>query len=209
MSVMLDVFDETYNKLSPPQRTIDDVHKLGLWHKTFACWLIHPQRATIYLQLRGPRNRIDPSSYDASASGHLEIGESPEDGFRELEEELGICADTVKKQYLGIFRNIAIRSDYLNREFCHVFLAILTPNAGNFVLQQGEVDGIEEFLIADMINLLTGKVAAIQSVNSTDAKELTITKLCNWNERTTVSRYYLKVMLCAEDYISGKAVLAI
>jgi len=84
----LDIFDELFNPLEPAKASIDDVHKKGLWHQTFACWIVNPQKETVLFQLRGVRNRIDPGSFDASSSGHLKAGESPADGFRELSEEL-------------------------------------------------------------------------------------------------------------------------
>ena len=157
MAAMLDAFDETYVPLSPQQRTIDEVHTNGLWHQTFACWLIKPSSATIFFQLRGPKNRIDPGSYDASASGHLDAGEKPDDGFRELEEELGIKPHSINKHYLGIYRNIAIRGAYINHEFCHVYTALIKDNDAIFSLQEGEVDGLEELSIQEVIDLLTQK----------------------------------------------------
>lgn len=202
MAVMLDAFDETYMPLSPPQRTIDEVHTNGLWHQTFACWLIKPSSATVFFQLRGPKNRIDPGSYDASASGHLDAGEKPADGFRELEEELGIKSDNMDKRHLGIYRNIAIRGTYINHEFCHVYAALLDDKDTPFSFQEGEVDDLEEFLIQEVINLLTQKTDSARSISG---KFIKISDLCNWRERTLNSNYYLKVMLCAQDIIHGRA----
>lgn len=96
----LDIFDELFNPLAPTSASIDEVHKKGLWHQTFACWVISPQRKTILFQLRGARNRIDPGSLDASASGHLKAGEKPADGFRELREELGIDIPVENRRWI-------------------------------------------------------------------------------------------------------------
>ena len=85
----IDIFDEEFNAIEPFVATIDVVHQKGLWHQTFACWLVHPKENKIFLQLRGPKNRIGPNTFDASASGHLSSQEKPIDGFREAEEELG------------------------------------------------------------------------------------------------------------------------
>ena len=75
-----------YNKKEPYHTTIDNIHKLGLWHQTFACWLVDKNEQIIYLQLRGPKNRVGANTFDATASGHLSHNEIPEDGFRELKE---------------------------------------------------------------------------------------------------------------------------
>ena len=73
-------------KIEPYETSIDNIHKLGLWHQTFACWVVNKENGVIYLQLRGSKNRIGANTFDASASGHLSSNEKPEDGFRELKE---------------------------------------------------------------------------------------------------------------------------
>ena len=44
-----------YNELKPYHTSIDNIHKLGFWHQTFACWLVNKDENVIYLQLRGPK----------------------------------------------------------------------------------------------------------------------------------------------------------
>lgn len=216
MDILLDAFDEMFVPLVPPQRTIDEIHRAGLWHQTFACWLVNPAASTVFFQIRGPQNRIDPGSYDASASGHLEAGEKPQDGFREMEEELGINARNFETYFLGIYRNIAIRGGYINHEFCHVYLAKFNNENRDLVLQEGEVDGLAEFLIQDVIDLLLEKTISICPVSATykhneqkSSRAIGISNLCNWQERTQTSHYYLKVMLCAQEYISGKEIIVL
>lgn len=208
---ILDVFDELYNPLDPPTASIDEVHKKGLWHQTFACWVVNPQKRTILLQLRGPRNRIDPGSFDASASGHLSSGEKPEDGFRELHEELGIIVPNADRVYLGKFRNLATRGNYINREFCHVFLAksLVIPNA--LKLQDGEVSGVFEIYIDEAIDLFSGRAQSLDAVGiawneeayAPCEQEISLPLMCNWHERCEASKYYLKIMQAARAFIQG------
>lgn len=213
----LDVFDELYNPLDPSSAPIDEVHKQGLWHQTFACWVINPQKRSVLLQLRGPRNRIDPGSLDASASGHLSTGEKPNDGFRELHEELGISIPDENRAYLGNFRNIAVRGSYINHEFCHVFLAKSTVSPGSLTLQDGEVSGVFEASIEGAIDLFSGKTKTLKAVGiewngssyALSERDISLSSMCNWKERCEVSRYYLKVMLAAKDFLSGESVLTI
>ncbi len=210
----LDVFDELYNPLDPPTASIDEVHKKGLWHQTFACWVVNPHKNTILLQLRGPRNRIDPGSFDASASGHLASGEQPEDGFRELHEELGITVLNTDRAYLGKFRNIATRGNYINREFCHVFLAksLVTPDA--LTLQDGEVSGVLDVGIDDAIDLFSGKTQSLKAIGIAwdgeayrpSERQVSLPLMCNWHERCEVSKYYLKVMQAAKAFLQGTTI---
>lgn len=213
----LDIFDELFNPLEPASASIDDVHKKGLWHQTFACWIVNPQKETVLFQLRGVRNRIDPGSFDASSSGHLKAGESPADGFRELREELGIDIPVENRLSIGIFRNIAIRGRYINREFCHVFLARSEQSLSGFHLQDGEVAGIFEVGIQDAVNLFAKKVPAVKARGlskcgngyTTAEKIIRIEDTCNWHERCEVSNYYLKVTLACQDFLRGKEIIRI
>lgn len=205
----LDVFDELYTPLTPPTASIDDVHTKGLWHQTFACWLVNKDKGTVILQLRGPRNRIDPGSFDASASGHLSAGETPNGGFRELEEELGVTIAEPDRIYLGIHRNIAIRGAYINHEFCHIYLAGSNHSLEDFTLQEGEVDGAFEIAINDAIKLFSGEINAIKAKGLHEEKTITVQDMCNYKERTKVSNYYLKVMLAAKGFLNNNQILAI
>ncbi|HRI77041.1 MAG TPA: NUDIX domain-containing protein [Alphaproteobacteria bacterium] len=207
----IDVFDELYNPLNPPTASIDEVHRKGLWHQTFACWIFHPQRRTVLLQQRGPRNRIDPGSFDASASGHLSVGETPQQGFREVEEELGLFVPDEKRHYLGKFLNIATRGDYINREFCHIFLAESLATPDTLTLQRGEVSGIYAAPIDEAIALFSGDIKKFTAqgrawdVNAyTKAvQDISIPLMCNWQERCGTLRYYLKVMQAAQSLLNG------
>ncbi len=205
----LDVFDELHNPLKPSVATIDDVHTKGLWHQTFACWLVNKSKNTVLLQLRGSNNRIDPNSLDASASGHLSAGEKPSDGFRELEEELGVSMAEDDRAYLGIFRNIAIRGVYINHEFCHIYLGNSEYSFEDFKLQEGEVDAVFEMDIDEAIKLFLGEVDGIKITNPNNECDLKIEDMCNYNERVNVSNYYLKVMLAAKGLVSGDEVLVV
>jgi isopentenyldiphosphate isomerase len=217
----LDVFDELYTPLAPASVSIDEVHQKGLWHQTFACWLVNCQKGTVVLQLRGAKNRIDPNSFDSSAGGHLASGEKPADGFRELREELGMTIPEKDRFYLGLYRNIAIRhlatGTYINHEFCHVFLGRCDLPLDAFSLQQGEVNGVFEISIEEAIDLFTGKMQRINAVglawNGQEfvlfEKTVTEESMCNHQDRCQISKYYLKVMLAARGLLKNESILVI
>ncbi len=213
----LDVFDELFQPLTPSIASIQEVHERGLWHQTFACWVVNPLKGSVILQLRGPRNRIDPGSLDASASGHLATGERPEDGFRELQEELGMSIPSIDRLYLGNFRNIAIRGSYINHEFCHVFLARSDATLQSLTLQQGEVSGAFEVNIEDAIQFFAHKSSQLKAIGlAWDGKDFTVAEknlslqdMCNWHERCEVSKYYLKVMKAAQGFLRQETLLVL
>src|SRR5436189_6175877 len=72
------------------QECRSEVHRLGLQHRAVHV-LIFNQRGEIFLQKRSMSKDTFPGSWDSSASGHLDKGESYDDcALRELYEELGI-----------------------------------------------------------------------------------------------------------------------
>ena len=213
----IDVFDEEFNAIEPFTTTIDVVHKQGFWHQTFACWLVNPKENKIFFQLRGPKNRIGPNTFDASASGHLSSGEKPIDGFREVEEELGKDLNLVDRTFLGINRNVVIQGTYINREFCHVYIAKTEHNISDFDLQEGEVAGIFALDIADAVHLFSGEVNNIQIEGKiwdgknykNEFRSITKKDFCSYHDRVNISGYYLKVMMMAERYIQNQKPLRI
>ncbi|TAL27547.1 MAG: NUDIX domain-containing protein [Alphaproteobacteria bacterium] len=211
----IDIFDEMYRPLNPPAATYDEVHQKGLWHHTFAGWLVNPENRTVLLQLRGPQNKVDPGTWDASGGGHLVSGERPTDGFRELHEELGVSVAEGDRFYLGIHRNVALLGAYINHEFCHVYLAPSTARPESFKLQAGEVDGVAEIGIEDGVELFSGKrdtipatgIAWNGAVFARLSRNISRTDMCNYRDRCEVSKYYLKIMLAARGLLKGEKIL--
>ncbi len=208
----IDIFDEEFYPIEPKSTTIDIVHQQGLWHQTFACWLINPTDNTIYLQLRGPKNRIGPNTLDASASGHLSAGEQPIDGFRELAEELGGNLNLSNKIYLGINRNIIIQGKYINREFCHVYMAKTITDLGNLQLQNGEVAGILKLDIKQGIQLFSKELQSAEISGLVwngkeyvfEKRRVTMQDFCSYHDRINISGYYLKVMMTAKSFMKNE-----
>ena len=208
----IDVFNEDFTPSDLKSVTIDIIHQKGLWHQTFACWLINPEENKIFLQLRGPKNRVGPNTLDASASGHLSSGENPEDGIRELYEELGANIDISDKVFFGIYRNIAIQGAYLNREFCHVYMAKTATKIDGFDLQAGEVSGVFSLNISEGIKLFSNKKSSVLIEGKIwdgeqykeEKREVTQQDFCLYRDRIDISGYYLKIMIMAERYIQNK-----
>lgn len=88
---LLTTFDDNGNITGTAPR--DEVHRLGLWHETFHCWFVSKEQDMlhIYLQLRSEHKKDYAGLLDITAAGHLLSDEVPEDGVREVQEELGIC----------------------------------------------------------------------------------------------------------------------
>src|SRR4026207_1674874 len=77
--------DEVIDRRSRP-----DVHRLGLRHRAVHV-LVFNKRGELFLQKRSMRKDCFPGTWDSSASGHLDSGESYDAcAVRELKEELGV-----------------------------------------------------------------------------------------------------------------------
>ena len=72
------------------QNTRNEVHRLGLQHRAVHL-LVFNGGGQLFLQKRALSKEDDPGTWDSSAAGHLEAGESYDTcAVRELREELGL-----------------------------------------------------------------------------------------------------------------------
>ena len=124
MAEMLDVFDAHMRPIGVLSR--EETHRLGHWHQTFHCWVVHRLAAGNFLLLQKRHESKDthPGKFDTSCAGHLESGETPLDGVREIREELGVEVDVDQLHKVGIHAFSDDLGEILDREFCHVFVWI-------------------------------------------------------------------------------------
>lgn len=98
----------------------DAVHREGDWHLAFHLWVVRADG--VLLQRRARDKESWPGRLDATAAGHLVAGESPADGLREVEEELGVRYRFEDLVGLGVHRvDDEPRRGFINREHQHVF----------------------------------------------------------------------------------------
>ena len=170
------------------QVSIDDIHQKGLWHQTVAFWLFNKEKKVVYLQLRGPKNRVGPNTFDASSGGHLSAGETKEDGIRELKEELGIDVSKEKCTYFKMVKNQIHLPDYINNEFCHIYFVKTDKCLTDFVLEGGEVSNLFEFPISKVDAFLLGEEVEIVSLS--EIRKITLKDMCAFEERVKNNYYH-------------------
>ncbi len=184
MAEIFDVYDERGNWTGTAERA--EVHKQGLWHHTVHCWLVRADgsgkgkergvRAKILFQQRSGNKDTNPGSFDITAAGHLEAGESPKDVVRELEEELGVRVafdelsefGIIREQESGVLRGVP----YIDAEISHVFGLVSSLNLMDFRLQEEEVSGLYEADADELIALMEGNVheLAVKGVELREGK---------------------------------------
>ncbi|MCB9805687.1 NUDIX domain-containing protein [Candidatus Nomurabacteria bacterium] len=123
MSELIDILDNTGN-LTGGVRNRDDVHGLGLWHKSIHVWIVNSSNEVL-LQKRADWLRSNKGKWDLSVSGHVESGENVNDCvIREAKEEIGITLDPNEVWFLFQEKRQTTRNNntYINNEFSDVFL---------------------------------------------------------------------------------------
>lgn len=143
MEEIFDIFTEDHKSIGTATRS--EAHKKGFWHQTFHCWVVHETmgESKLLLQLRHPLKDTHPNQLDTSCAGHLEAGEIPADGIRELHEELGLDVEFKALHPAGVYSYSDCDGDLQDNEFCHVFVYINEEGTLNSYLPaQDEISGL-------------------------------------------------------------------
>jgi len=92
---MFDVVDERNEVIG--QKPRGEVHAQGLLHRAVHVF-VFDKHGQVYLQLRSHLKDVHPLTWDSSAAGHLDVGESYATCvLREVKEELGIEVESTLK----------------------------------------------------------------------------------------------------------------
>ncbi len=192
----------------------EEIHQKGLWHQTFHCWIIGFENEQPYLlfQRRSLHKENHPGLYDISAAGHLLTGESPQDGLRELKEELGISVEWEELISLGTKVDVSEVNGQLNREFCHTFFLENRFTKIDFKLQCSEVMGLMQLFLPAAYDLFSGAKPSVDAkVYESDAEGKLFPPHRGKIDLSMILPHpdYLKICIMAERYFEGKPFLAI
>ncbi|MBX5492573.1 MAG: NUDIX domain-containing protein [Chloroflexi bacterium] len=121
------------------------VHRAGLWHRSFHCWLVRlgPQGPVLLLQRRAWAKATWPGAWDVSAAGHYLAGEGLAGGCREIAEELGIRVEASALTWLGRHREVVrYASGLRDREYQDVYVLYDDRPLGAYAPDPEEVIGL-------------------------------------------------------------------
>jgi isopentenyldiphosphate isomerase len=121
------------------------VHRAGLWHRSFHCWLVRlgPQGLVLLLQRRAWAKATWPGAWDVSAAGHYLAGEGLAGGCREIAEELGIRVEASALTWLGRHREVVrYASGLRDREYQDVYVLYDDRPLGAYAPDPEEVIGL-------------------------------------------------------------------
>jgi len=158
---VLSIFDENHQKIGEQSRDI--IHRQGLWHETFHCWIVQIIQGVphLYFQQRSKVKKDFPNLFDITAAGHLLAHETVHDGLREVEEELGLLLNMNELQSLGMIKDTILHGEFIDHEFAHTFMFKSINENQAFRLQEEEVSGIFSASLSEVIRLYEKKVESI------------------------------------------------
>ncbi|WP_235988793.1 NUDIX hydrolase [Aquibacillus kalidii] len=205
MKENLAIFDHDFVAMGTASR--EEVHKKGLWHQTFHCWIIIEEYGQSYLvfQKRHEQKDTFANLLDISAAGHLLAGEGPEDGVRELEEELGIAVPFSELTSIGVIREELVGADFIDKEFCHVFLYKTSKKLTDFAIQEEELTGLVKINVEDLLLLVDNKYNHIDATGFTSIngnKTSVSFKVSKSDLVPHYESYYLRVCRAVKNYSS-------
>ncbi|MDH3294899.1 MAG: NUDIX domain-containing protein [Acidimicrobiia bacterium] len=187
----------------------DRVHREGLWHRTFHCLVVRSTSPTRVVFQRRSATSYFANKLDLTASGHLNAGEQPTEGVRELGEEVGLAAEKSDLVPVGVQLIVDHRDGARNHEQVHVFFLVNDQPLEHFIPDPAELGGVIEVETSAMLRLIDPTdIATSASGLQWDGLRL---KPVNITEADLISGYqdYLaKVLIMAERLVAGQRPLA-
>ena len=148
---LFDIIDENGD---PTGQTIErsSAHAEGIPHRTAHIWIIRRrnEKTEILLQKRSRNKDSFPGKFDTSSAGHIQAGDEPmESALRELEEELGIHAESADLQFAGKFPISFAREFhgkiFRDEEIAFVYIYDHPVEIDHLTLQKEEVEEVQWF----------------------------------------------------------------
>lgn len=132
------------------------IHQKGLYHHTTHIWF-YTQKGKILLSQRSANKTICPLLWDVSVAGHIDAGETPEEGgIRETHEEIGLQISIKDLHKVGVFKCFQ-SYDYgiIDNEFHNTFIAELKVPITELTPQEEEVEALKLVSLDEFETLIT------------------------------------------------------
>lgn len=165
-----ELFDVVTENAEPTGRVKSraDVHRDGDWHRAVHIWVYgsSPDGAYLLMNQRGKHKDTWPLALDATVGGHLGAGETVEDAFREVQEEIGVLIDPARFEW--VFQRKRSSGDLipgiLDQEIQEVFIVRDDRPLTAFEPNVAELEGVVQVPLADAGRLFRGETNAATGV---------------------------------------------
>lgn len=120
------------------------IHQKGLYHNTAHIWF-YTSNGEILLSQRSSQKLICPLMWDVSVAGHIDAGETPQQGaIRETKEEIGVSISEENLIKIGVFECFQnYENGIKDFEFHNTFISELRIPFNNLTPQEGEVEALK------------------------------------------------------------------
>lgn len=209
VSELLDVLTDDGTVIGTATRR--DVHRRGLWHRTFHALVVRRGLpAQVVLQRRAATSAF-AGRLDFTAAGHLAAGEEPADGARELEEEVGLSVASTDLVAVGVHRIIDHRDGITNREQVHVFFVNSDLPLDRFHPDPAEVSSLVELEVEPLLSLVdpTTRTTLIAGREWEPGSMVTEVRIGADDLMPGYDDYLIKTMIMAERFAAGRSPIAI
>ena len=213
MGEQLDIVTPTGTYIRTADRR--EVHDGAHWHEVFHCLVVRSgSPARIIMQRRHHSKAAFPGLLDLSATGHLAAGETPEEGVRELNEELGIAASADDLVPIGVRLLVDDEGEGLNRERVNMFFMRDDRPLDAFKPEPTEVESLVEIGATELLDAI-GKFNAGDVAHKIDAVEWrpgsspAPTEVGATDLIKPVDGYWTVLLVMAERFAAGLEPLAI
>ena len=138
-----------------------DVHRDGDWHRAIHVWVwgVDERGPYILLNLRGRHKDTWPGALDVTVGGHLAAGETTDQAFREIEEEIGIVAERSRLHFLERRQAAGL----VEREIQDVFLYRDDRPWADFAPNPAELEGLVALPLAQALAVFAGTVQTAEA----------------------------------------------
>jgi isopentenyldiphosphate isomerase len=191
------------------QRSRAEVHERGDWHRVFHCLVVRPAACTVVLQRRSRAKASFGGLLDLSVTGHLSAGESPLDGVREYEEELGVAVEAATLVPLGVRLLADDAGEGRNREVVHVFLAADDRPLDTYAPASAEVEELVEVGVDDLERLLRDPAARVAARSWSPGGPVRSSAVDRGQLVDGTSGYWVVLATMAGRFLRGERPLAI
>ena len=205
---MLDVIDPSNGRVLE-QRSRHEIHSQGLWHQVFHCLVVRPSARSVVLQRRALAKAAFPGKLDLSATGHLEAGEAPSDGIRELQEELGIYPNPSSLVSAGRRLLADDGGEGSNREVVHLFFLADDRPLADYAPDTAEVSGLVEVDVDRLLDLLADRAPSVSVTTWSPGAEPEPSDMVRDDLVADTDGYWVVATVMVRRFLDGETLLAI
>lgn len=154
MDETIDIVDK--NGLPSGETALKSViHTKGYLHNTAHIWF-YTDEGQILLAQRAASKSIYPLLWDVSVAGHIDAGESIENGaIREIKEEIGLKIKQTDLEKIGVFECFqSYPNGIKDNEFHNTYIVPLRLPIASLIPQDEEVNALKLVSMYDFLDLL-------------------------------------------------------